>query len=287
MFQALASTLLLGIGLAFSWLYAPFQTIFSDADSKLSSSAALTGKQEQFSIIFDSIHLALEAHLATRQAQLLSQPALQKEEHKALQRAEYHEHLHHSRRAGVPAGRSRALTPVAAGSPYYVTGTDGLLSRQAIATLDLIGQRFHAELERQGLPKARFIVTSTFRSAARQAELRKVNANATHGQSSHEFGGSFDIAYEKFLPALPESSETNLYSLEESDLPVQLRSCLKYSIAARQQRWAEQMIAKHPQAYDAILARVLIQLEDQHALLALREYLQTCFHVTARVTQRA
>ena len=202
------------------------------------------------------------------------------EEHKTLQAVPYHAHVDASRRVGVAPWRApRGLTPVRNESPYYSIGTDGLLAAPAIATLDLIGRRFHAACLAQHLPPARFVVTSTHRSEERQAALREVNANATKGQTSHAFGGSFDIAYNKFLP-VASADYAPTFKID-GGIPPRLLAPLQAEVEAKEVAWATTVVSRHAASYDAVLARVLIRLQQEGEVLALREYFQPCFHVTA------
>ena len=230
---------------------------------------------------------SVDVELAAREIALAETPPLSDDERQRLRHAPYHAHVHASAAIGIRLGRERDLRAVAPGSPYYVTGTDGLLAPAAIATLDRIGARFHAACRAAGVPPARFIVTSTYRSASDQADLREINANATHGRSSHEFGGSFDIAYERFLPAADSSAgATGLLQIDDRMPP---RSLATWTAAAarREARWAIDIAAHHTRVYDALLGRVLLALDAEQATHTLREYRQTCYHVTARPLSRA
>ncbi len=234
----------------------------------------------------DSFLQTVDFRLAGLEIALADLAPLQAHERQALQAAPYHQHLHESARIGVPLGRVDRLAKVAEGSPYYVTGWDGFLAPDAIATLDRIGRRFHEACRAQGLPPARFIVTSTYRSADDQAQLRTENVNATHGRSSHEYGGSFDIAYERFLPTLDPSTATGLLQLD-ADIPPRFLSNWTAAAKTREAAWAREIAEHHPKAYDAVLGRVLMELERENHVLTLREYRQTCYHVTARPARRA
>lgn len=229
----------------------------------------------------DSMFTVVEDSLVRWEAEVRAFTPLNAVERAALHKAAYHEHITASRRVGISAGRySRRLTPVSTGNPYYVTGWDGLLADQAIATLELIGARFQEECRRAHLPAARFIVTSTFRSADRQAELRETNGNATKGQSSHEFGGSFDIGYNRFLP-VHEGTGNGFYQLD-GGIPPRLLATLQEAVSVREEGFAAGVIERHPEAYAAAMGRALIALEADGKVLALQEFLQPCFHVTAK-----
>ncbi len=227
----------------------------------------------------DSLFTAVEDSLLRWETEVGNYAALSLEERRVLQQAPYHEHVTASRRVGVRPGRSSYLTPVSADNPYYSVGWDGLLAEEAIATLDLIGARFQQECRSAHLPAARFVVTSTFRSADRQAELRETNGNATKGQSSHEFGGSFDIGYNRFLP-IGEGAAAGFYQID-GGIPPRLLASLQYAVAVREEGFAAGIVARNPQAYAAVMGRTLVALQKEGRLLALQEFLQPCFHVTA------
>ena len=66
--------------------------------------------------------------------------------------------------------------------------------------LEVLGTRFQERLAEMELPPYRLEVTSALRTSARQAELRRSNANAAAGVSSHEFGTTVDLSYAAFAP---------------------------------------------------------------------------------------
>lgn len=228
----------------------------------------------------DSTLHAMSADLEQWAAQIKAYPKLQRQEYQHFQETPYHEHLSSSKELGIPLNRVERLTEVNQDSPYYTTGWDGLLAADAIAILDKIGKEFQAELRRSHLPSARFIVTSTYRSAADQAELRQTNGNATKGQSSHEFGGSFDIAYSKFIP-VKEGSYAASYEVK-GGVPPRLHTSLQEAVITREATWAAEIIAHNATAYDAALCRALLRVAHQGEALVLKEFLQPCYHVTAK-----
>lgn len=64
---------------------------------------------------------------------------------------------------------------------------------KAKTTLEKIGSRFSKETKGHT-----FTVSSITRTLEDQCRLRKVNANASLGISSHNYGNSFDISYVRF-----------------------------------------------------------------------------------------
>ncbi len=229
----------------------------------------------------DSVTSAAVNFLADRAVRVADYPTLSGAEISRLTRASYSSHLSASRAVGRNGKGGLDLTVVPRTSPYYVSGwRRGLLAPRALAVIDSLGQRFREETAAAGLPPARFVITSGYRSAAHQAQLREINENAAAGTSSHEFGGSFDITYLRFAPA-PAIVDTAAFTLGSS-APDGLRRALTAELHLRQTRWAEAMIAQYPEAYQAALGRALIALEAKGLVYALRETGQPCFHVTAR-----
>ncbi len=229
----------------------------------------------------DSVSSVATDFLADRALAVSAYPTLSSKEITRLTRASYSSHLSVSRAVGRNGAGGLDLAVVPRTSPYYVSGwRRGLLAPKALAVIDSIGVRFRAEQQTAGLPPARFVITSGYRSAAHQAQLREVNENAAAGTSSHEFGGSFDITYLRFAtaPAVVDSAAFEI----GANAPDGLRRSLAAELRLRQTRWAEAMIAQHPEAYQAALGRALISLEAAGQLYALRETGQPCFHVTAR-----
>ncbi len=229
----------------------------------------------------DSVSFAATDFLAERALAVAAYPRLTSTEISRLTRTPYAAHLGASRAIGRNTKGGLDLTVVPRTSPYYVSGwRRGLLAPKALSVIDSLGARFRHETAAAGLPPARFVITSGYRSAAHQAQLREVNENAAAGTSSHEFGGSFDITYLRFAtaPAVVDSAAFRL----GSNTPDGLRRSLATELQLRQARWAEAMIAQHPEAYQAALGRALMSLEADGQLYALRETGQPCFHVTAR-----
>ena len=64
----------------------------------------------------------------------------------------------------------------------------------------MLGRRFQERLAEMRLPPYRLEITSAYRTAERQARLRRSNANAAAGVSSHEFGTTVDLSYAAFAP---------------------------------------------------------------------------------------
>ncbi len=72
------------------------------------------------------------------------------------------------------------------------------LTPEARDLLNLIGKRFQANLQAEGLPKYKFQISSLLRTIEFQRQLTHQNVNATYGLSAHYYGTTFDIAYDKY-----------------------------------------------------------------------------------------
>lgn len=169
-----------------------------------------------------------------------------------------------ARQAGLAEIRTNALYSVNArmryGVPYVVPDMRRLL--------ELIGQRFQARLRAAGLPPYRFLVTSALRTRADQAALRRVNASAARGTSSHEFGTTADLHYRRFAYAAALDSLPGGTGIHEALLKL------------RAEQAAERLAAEHPEALKAVLGRTLLDLQEEGAVLVIYERRQPVYHIT-------
>jgi hypothetical protein len=236
--------------------------------------------------------LAVAAWVASVEAAFERVPLLTAGEEALLRRSLNRRHVALARELGVPPvpGRdslervslARGLVAVDRPSPWHVTGGGGAsipyLTPDAAASLDSLGTRFHALLDAAGLPRYRLVVTSLLRSTEDQAALRRRNANAAAGASSHEYGTTYDVHYRLFAfgdagllapPAPPER------------LPGFVEAGLREG-AARETREAFARFAEaYPSRLQALLGRALIALEDAGVLVTVMERGQPVFHTTA------
>ncbi len=74
-----------------------------------------------------------------------------------------------------------------------LTHSKAYLTPKSTEILANIGKRFATATDDKF-----FTVTSMTRTAETQAKLRRVNSNAAAGDSSHNYGASFDISYVRF-----------------------------------------------------------------------------------------
>lgn len=133
--------------------------------------------------------------------------------------------------------------------------------------LVLLGARFHAALGALGLPPFRLEISSVLRTSDTQAALRARNTNATRGTSTHEYGTTVDVAYSAF--AAP--SHAVLIPSAEADavLAQRLEALVLERLAARRSRELQ-----------AILGRVLLDLQAEGLVMVTLEELQPVYHMT-------
>jgi hypothetical protein len=138
------------------------------------------------------------------------------------------------------------------------------------AMLEEIGRRFHARLDRLGLPRYRVKVTSALRTTADQEALRRVNPNAAWSVSAHEFGTTVDVSHERFgLPAGPwaAAGEPRVPELEAEAL--------------------EAAEKEHGRILQAELGRAIRELRGEGALHVMMEDAQPVYHMTVARSSRA
>lgn len=136
--------------------------------------------------------------------------------------------------------------------------------------LETLGGRFQSRLAEMGLPPYRIEVTSALRTTEHQARLRRTNANAAAGVSSHEFGATVDLSYAAFAPpadppqTVPSSAPPAFHPHLEriGDLALE-------SVSARKSR-----------ELGKIFSQVLREAQEEGLALVIYERQQTVYHVT-------
>lgn len=211
-------------------------------------------------------------------------PLLRPQQEAALRRFDNDAQLAAARRLGIPANTARSeldrmvadgrMVRIADSTEHWVVRkldhSSPLLTRDAAAALRDIAQAFQRSLARQRLPAYRLELTSALRSAEDQASLRTGNVNAAAGESSHQFGTTFDIAYSAFAPppepvvrpSLPEAAWLEPHLVRVAGMRAE-------TVAARRSR--ELM---------AILGSVLLDLQGSGKIMVTLERLQPVYHVT-------
>lgn len=165
----------------------------------------------------------------------------------------------------VGAGRLVALADT---TPLWTVReldfSEPFLTPAAEAMLFEVARRFQHRLDSLGVPHIRLDITSVLRTPEKQAELRRRNANASRVESAHEFGTTLDIAYRRYAP--PGQYPAALGSHPEVRL---LADSMMIELARL--RGAE---------LQAVLGRVLLELQHEGKLLVMMERRQTVYHIT-------
>lgn len=210
-------------------------------------------------------------------------PLLRPAQEAALRRFDNDAQLTAARRLGIEPNTPRASFErlVSAGRLARVPDSTTLwlvrkldhsspyLTQDALAALREIGERFQLALERLGLPAYRLEVTSALRSAEDQSALRRTNVNAAPGESTHQYGTTFDVAYNAF--AAP--ARTGPTAIAEAPW---LAPHLDWVAATL----AESVAARRSREMMAILGNVLIEMQSQGKVMVTLERLQPVFHMT-------
>jgi hypothetical protein len=176
-----------------------------------------------------------------------------------------------ARDAAVQAGR---LVRLEDSTAYWVvrelTHSEPYVTPDARALLAEMGRRFQQRLDAMGVPRYRLEVTSVLRTAEDQAELRRVNPNAALGESTHEYGTTLDVTYASYAaPAEPE------LDLDAAAAPW-LEPYLDRITAAL----LESVAARNSLELRAILGLVMLELQNEGAVMVTLERLQPVYHFT-------
>lgn len=138
------------------------------------------------------------------------------------------------------------------------------------AMLEDVASRFQGRLRDMGLPPYRLEVTSALRTAELQRALRRVNPNAARGVSTHEYGTSIDVAYSGY--AAPRDP---VIDLDDGGVP-----WLEPRLDWIEDALLETVVAKKSRELQAILGRVLLDLQEDGAVMVTLERLQPVYHLT-------
>ena len=200
----------------------------------------------------------------------------------ALRRFLNDAHLARSRALGVRVV-SRAATDslLASGrlvqledsTHYWIVrrGTSPAYVVPALRTLlEVLGERFQERLVGMGLPLYRLEVTSALRTSERQEQLRRSNANAAAGVSSHEFGTTVDLSYAAFAPPADPPGEIPV------GVPTEFAPHLERIVDLA----LESVSARKSRELGAIFSQVLSEAQAEGLALVIYERQQTVYHLT-------
>lgn len=136
--------------------------------------------------------------------------------------------------------------------------------------LEVLGTRFQERLAEMGLPPYRVEITSSLRTSRGQARLRRSNANAAAGTSSHEFGTTVDLSYSAFAP--PEEVPPELIE----DVPPEFAPHMERVVDLA----LESVSARKSRELGAIFSEVLREAQAEGIALVIYERQQTVYHLT-------
>ena len=211
-------------------------------------------------------------------------PLLRPADEAALRRFDNDAQLAVARRLGISPGTRRAdldrmvaegrVARLRDSTDHWVVrkldSSSPYLTRDAASAVTEIARRFQRALARLGLPAYRLEVTSALRSAEDQAALRRTNVNAAAGESTHQYGTTFDVAYSAFAPpAAP------LMTPSVPEAP-----WLESHLAWVAGNLAETVAARRSRELMAILGSVLIEMQNEGKIMVTLERLQPVYHMT-------
>ena len=209
-------------------------------------------------------------------------PVMTPAEEEALRRFLNAAHLAQARALGVRVvSRAAADSLLAAGrlvqledsTHHWIVrgGTSPAYVMPHLRTLlEVLGGRFQEQLAGMGLPPYRLEVTSALRTSERQEELRRSNANAAAGVSSHEFGTTVDLSYAAFAPPADPPGEILV------GLPAEFAPHLERIVDLA----LESVSARKSRELGAIFSQVLRQAQAEGLALVIYERQQTVYHLT-------
>lgn len=211
-------------------------------------------------------------------------PLLRPSAEAALRRFDNDAQLVVARRLGLSASTAGAALDrlVAGGRAVKLADSSGhwvvrrldssspYLTSDGAAALQEIAQRFQRALARLGAPAYRLEVTSALRSSEDQESLRRTNVNATAGESTHQYGTTFDIAYSAFAPPMEPVVRARI-----PEAP-----WLSPHLEAVAAALAETVAARRSRELMAVLGNVLIEMQNEGKVMITLERLQPVYHVT-------
>ena len=136
--------------------------------------------------------------------------------------------------------------------------------------LEVLGGRFQERLAGLGLPPYRLEVTSALRTSERQERLRRSNANAAAGVSSHEFGTTVDLSYAAFAP--PDDPPGEILTGVPTEFAPHLERIVDLAL--------ESVSARKSRELGAIFSQVLWEAQTEGLALVIYERQQTVYHLT-------
>jgi hypothetical protein len=227
---------------------------------------------------WNQIHAAILARVDSVDKKLRRVPGLSREEKTRLRRDVNAIQIERARQLGVRAGSSVEQLVKGGQLVRLVDTTEHWIVRKlqysapyltpsAKAMLVEIGERFHHRLDSMGLPRYRLDITSVLRTPENQLALRRANSNASRIESAHEFGTTVDVAYRRFAPPADDPISKNAPGMRD-----QVRHVSdSLMIETGRLRGGE---------LQAILGRVIGEMQNEGKLMVRMERRQTVYHMT-------
>ena len=209
-------------------------------------------------------------------------PVMTPAEEEALRRFLSAQHVARARALGVRVGSSAATDSLlAAGrlvqledsTHHWIVrrGTSPAYVVPHLHTLlEVLGGRFQERLAAMGLPPYRLEVTSALRTSEHQERLRRSNANAAAGVSSHEFGTTVDLSYAAFAP--PADPPGEILTGAPTEFAPHLERIVDLAL--------ESVSARKSRELGAIFSQVLWEAQSEGLALVIYERQQTVYHLT-------
>jgi hypothetical protein len=242
------------------------------AGPEIPTSAAQSGERD-----LGVLHAAFVTHADSIDRRLRQVRALTREERARLQRDVNEIQIERARQLGVrvvtvePLAEAGRLVRLPDTTQHWILRdldySVPYVTPDAHEMLIEIGERFHARLDSAGVPRYRIDITSVLRTPEKQAELRRRNSNASRVESAHEFGTTVDLAYRRFAPpAGPLPLEPHPSLAQAARL-----LCDSIVVETGRLRGAE---------LQAVLGRVLREMQEEGKVLVRMERRQTVYHIT-------
>jgi hypothetical protein len=179
-----------------------------------------------------------------------------------------------AQRLGIRAGSEAATQALARGGRLVALGDSTawwvlrdmdhsvpFVTPDTRAMLEALGRRFHARLDRLGLPRYRMKVTSALRTDETQQDLRRTNTYAARSTSAHEFGTTVDVSHERFaVPADARPDADAALGIEREML--------------------EAVGKEHAKVLQAELGRAIQEMRGRGMLHVMMENQQPVYHMT-------
>lgn len=155
---------------------------------------------------------------------------------------------------------------------YNVPKKYRYLAEHAARGLELLGERIQKTLKdyNQDAPVVKFAVSSAIRPVQYQNKLRYNNANASF-ISSHSYGISFDIFYDSFFVDLPSIAPPVKQGEPDrfGNMQEKMRLRVGYLMGASLRRQLR-----------TVLAKTLLEMQNEGLIYAILERNQRSYHVT-------